>query len=284
MPMSVSGWFSRLSRTLWGIVAMSEPAAADTRSAAELLERTREAVAELKLMIAKAVVGLFPANSVGDDIELYADDKRKKVMANFHTLRQQVEKVNDNPYYALSDFIAPKDSRVKDYLGGFAVTTGIGLDAIVERYKKDHDDYQGILATALADRLAEAFAERMHELTRKELWGYAPDEDLDEEAFMQCRYRGIRPAPGYPACPDHTEKVSLFELLDTVKSTGIYLTENYAMSPASSVSGIYFAHPESKYFALGAIDRDQVEEYAARKNMSVKEIEKWLSPNLGYKP
>ena len=157
------------------------------------------------------------------------------------------------------------------------------MKVLVDRYKKDHDDYKSILATALADRLAEAFAERMHELARKELWGYAPQEDLDEEAFIQCRYRGIRPAPGYPACPDHTEKTLLFELLDVEKNAGISLTENYAMMPASSVSGVYFAHPQSKYFALGAINRDQVQDYALRKKMDVREVEKWLGPNLGYK-
>ena len=200
----------------------------------------------------------------------------------FHTLRQQVAKFDSKPYYALSDFIAPRETGVKDYLGGFAVTTGVGLTELVARYKSEHDDYKGIMATALADRLAEAFAERMHELVRKKFWGYASDENLDEEAFLQCRYRGIRPAPGYPACPDHTEKSLLFDLLGVEKNTGITLTENYAMIPASSVSGIYFAHPESKYFWLGNICRDQVEDYAARKGMEVKEVEKWLSPYLGY--
>ena len=241
-------------------------------------------IIDRKLLTAKAVVGFFPVNSVGDDIEIYTDDTRTKARAVLHTLRQQVEKVNDKPYYALADFIAPKQAGIKDYLGGFAVTSGIGLETLVQKYKKDHDDYKSIMATSLADRLAEAFAERMHELARKELWGYAPDEDLDEEAFIQCRYRGIRPAPGYPACPDHTEKTLLFDLLGSEKEIGISLTENFAMTPASSVSGIYFAHPESKYFALGAVDQDQIREYALRKNMAVAEIEKWLGPNLGYKP
>ena len=256
------------------------------REAKKLFDDAQAMLEEIiarKLLTARAVVGFFPVNSVGDDIELYFDDDRKKVRMVLHTLRQQVEKTNGKPYYALSDFVAPKDSGIKDYLGGFAVTAGVGLKVLVDRYKKDHDDYKSILATALADRLAEAFAERMHELARKELWGYAPQEDLDEEAFIQCRYRGIRPAPGYPACPDHTEKTLLFELLDVEKNAGISLTENYAMMPASSVSGVYFAHPQSKYFALGAINRDQVQDYALRKKMDVREVEKWLGPNLGYK-
>ncbi len=236
-----------------------------------------------KLLKAKAVIGFFPVNSVGDDIEVYADDKRKKAKMVFHTLRQQILKSDDKPYYALSDFIAPKETGLADYFGGFAVTAGIGLEKLVAKYKKDHDDYKSILATALADRLAEAFAERMHELVRKEYWGYAPDEDLGEEAFIQCRYRGIRPAPGYPACPDHTEKTQLFDLLGVQKRAGITLTESYAMIPASSVSGIYFAHPKAKYFWLGDVDRDQIQEYAARKGEAVEEVEKWLSPYLGYK-
>ncbi len=239
-------------------------------------------IVDQKLLTAKAVLGFFPVNSVRDDIEVYTDDTREEVKMIFHTLRQQVAKFDSKPYYALSDFIAPRETGVKDYLGGFAVTTGVGLTELVARYKSEHDDYKGIMATALADRLAEAFAERMHELVRKKFWGYASDENLDEEAFLQCRYRGIRPAPGYPACPDHTEKSLLFDLLGVEKNTGITLTENYAMIPASSVSGIYFAHPESKYFWLGNICRDQVEDYAARKGMEVKEVEKWLSPYLGY--
>ena len=241
-------------------------------------------IIDQKLLTAKAVIGFFPVNSIGDDIELYVNDDRKKVRAVFRTLRQQVAKLNSKPYYALSDFIAPKETGVKDYLGGFAVTAGIGLDVLVEKYKKDNDDYNSILATALADRLVESFAERMHELTRKQFWGYAPDENLTIEDFNQCRYRGIRPAPGYPACPDHTEKSLLFELLEVEANAGITLTENYAMIPASSVSGIYFAHPQSKYFALGNIAKDQVKDYAARKEMSVEEVEKWLSPHLGYNP
>jgi len=236
-----------------------------------------------KLLTARGVIGFFPAQSVGDDIEIYADDERKTVKAIFHTLRQQTHKADGKPYYALSDFVAPKTSGVKDYIGGFAVTAGGGLDELVRHYKKDHDDYQAILATALADRLAEAFAERVHALTRKQWWGYAPDEKLEAEAIRQCRYRGIRPAPGYPACPDHTEKTLLFNLLDVQANTGMVLTENYAMIPAASVSGIYFAHPQAKYFSLGDIAKDQVEDYAVRKNRPLAEMEKWLTPNLGYK-
>jgi 5-methyltetrahydrofolate--homocysteine methyltransferase len=241
-------------------------------------------IIDQKLLTAKAVLGFFPVNSVGDDIEVYTDDGRKKVRAVFRTLRQQAAKLNSKPYYALADFIAPREAGVKDYLGAFAVTAGIGLSALVAKYNKDHDDYNSILATALADRLAESFAERMHELTRKQYWGYAPDENLTIEDFNQCRYRGIRPAPGYPACPDHTEKSLLFDLLEVEANAGITLTENYAMIPASSVSGIYFAHPQSKYFALGSISKDQIDDYARRKKMSVAEVEKWLSPYLAYKP
>ncbi|MBN1870803.1 MAG: methionine synthase [Candidatus Omnitrophica bacterium] len=239
-------------------------------------------IMDKKLLTARAVIGFFPANSVGDDIEVYTDDKRKKVEAVFHTLRQQVMKTDDKPYYALADFIAPKETGLKDYVGGFAVTAGIGLKELTAKYKGEHDDYKKILATALSDRLAEAFAERMHELVRRQFWAYAPDEHLDEEAFFQGRYRGIRPAPGYPACPDHTEKSQLFDLLAVQKNIGVTLTESYAMIPASSVSGLYFAHPESKYFWLGDINRDQVEDYAGRKRMEVAEVERWLGPNLGY--
>ncbi len=235
-----------------------------------------------KLLTAKAVLGFFPANSVGDDIELYTDENRKQILTVFHTLRQQVQKHDDKPYYALSDFIAPKETGIKDYLGAFAVTTGIGLEELVKTYERDHDDYRSIMVKALADRLAEAFAERMHELTRKKFWGYVPEENLTNEELIQCLYQGIRPAPGYPACPDHTEKDLLFKILQVEKNAGIKLTETYAMIPASSVSGLYFSHPGSKYFWLGQIDRDQVADFAKRKKMDIKAVEKWLSPNLGY--
>jgi 5-methyltetrahydrofolate--homocysteine methyltransferase len=234
-----------------------------------------------KLLRAKAVIGFFPANSVGDDIELYTDESRSRVLTVFHTLRQQI-KHDETPYYALSDFIAPKSTGVKDYIGGFAVTAGLGMDELVAKYEKDNDDYRSIIAKAIGDRFAEAFAERMHELVRKQYWGYVPDENLSNEDMIKCLYQGIRPAPGYPACPDHTEKTLLFQILDAQKRTGIRLTENYAMLPASSVSGLYFSHPQSKYFWLGPITKDQVVDFAARKNVDVQYVEKWLAPNLGY--
>ena len=178
--------------------------------------------------------------------------------------------------------MAPKETGIQDYVGGFAVTSGLGIDPVVTAFEKDHDDYKSILLKALADRLAEAFAERMHELVRKEYWGYAPDENLTNEELIQCRYRGIRPAPGYPACPDHTEKPELFRLLDATQQTQIELTENLAMTPASSVCGVYFSHPDAKYFWLGQIQRDQVQDYANRKGWKVAEVEKWLASHLGY--
>ena len=186
------------------------------------------------------------------------------------------------PNHSLADFIAPADSGVKDYLGAFAVTTGIGIDARIAEFEADHDDYSSILLKALADRLAEAFAERMHERVRKEFWGYASAENLSNEELIKESYRGIRPAPGYPACPDHTEKGTLWELIDPVGNAGISLTESFAMSPAASVSGFYFAHPEARYFGTGKIARDQVEDYAARKGLSTEEAERWLAPVLGY--
>jgi len=236
-----------------------------------------------KLLKAKAVIGFFPANSAGDDIVVYTDDTRKKIRAVFHTLRQQTVKFDDKPYYALADLIAPKDRKVKDYLGGFAVTAGIGARELAAQFEREHDDYKSILVKALADRLAEAFAERMHQLVRRKYWGYVPDENLSNEDLIHCRYLGIRPAPGYPACPDHTEKELLFNLLDVEKSTGIHLTESFAMMPAASVSGIYFSHPDARYFWLGDIDKDQVSDYAERKGWDVKTAERWLGPNLGYK-
>ncbi|MBM3401988.1 MAG: methionine synthase [Bacteroidetes bacterium] len=235
-----------------------------------------------KSLRAKGVIGFWPANSVGDDIELYSDESRTKVYKSIHTLRQQAEKAADEPYYALSDFIAPKETGIADYLGGFAVTTGIGCDELVAEFEKNFDDYNSIMVKALADRLAEAFAERMHELVRKEFWAYSTDESLSSEDLIKEKYRGIRPAPGYPACPDHTEKAVLFEILNAEDSTGIHLTESFAMYPTAAVSGYYFAHPQSRYFGLGKISKDQVEDYAIRKEMTLEETERWLSPNLGY--
>jgi 5-methyltetrahydrofolate--homocysteine methyltransferase len=235
-----------------------------------------------KLLQANAVIGFWPANSVGDDIELYTDDTRTQLLTRIHTLRQQSEKVKGEPYYALSDFIAPKESGVPDYWGGFAVTAGIGCDELVAEFEKDHDDYNSIMAKALADRLAEAFAEKMHELVRREYWGYAKGEQLGAEELIKEEYQGIRPAPGYPACPDHTEKTTLFDLLKAEDNAHMHLTESLAMTPAASVSGFYFAHPQARYFGLGKISKDQIEDYAKRKNMSVETVERWMGPNLNY--
>ena len=231
---------------------------------------------------AKAVIGIWNANSNGDDIEVYTGENGKDILTVIHTLRQQSQKSNNIPNMALSDFIAPKESGLQDYLGGFAVTAGIGIEKWIKKYEKDNDDYSKIMMQALADRLAEAFAELMHKRVRTEFWGYSKDEKLDNDSLIKEKYRGIRPAPGYPACPDHTEKTLLFKILDAEKNTSIKLTESLAMYPASSVSGFYFAHPESRYFGLGKIGKDQVDDYAKRKNMSIEEIERWLSPNLNY--
>jgi len=241
-----------------------------------------EKVINRKQLTANAVIGLFPANAVGDDIELYTDDSRTKVLTQFHTLRQQSDKGDNKAYYALADFIAPKESGVADYLGCFAVTAGIGVQELAAEFEQAHDDYNSIMIKALADRLAEALAEWLHEQIRKEHWGYAANEQLDNEAMIQEKYRGIRPAPGYPACPDHTEKGTLFELLDVTPNIGLYLTESFAMTPTAAVSGFYLAHPESRYFHVGKIGRDQVEDYAVRKGWSVDAVERWLRPNLDY--
>ncbi len=232
----------------------------------------------------RGVAGIFPASSTGDDIEVYSDESRSSVLMTLHTLRQQQEQPAGEPNLALADFIAPRESGVKDYIGGFAVTAGLGIEKLLREFSLEHDDYHRIMTQALADRLAEAFAEMLHEQVRREIWGYAPDEQLGPEALLGEKYRGIRPAPGYPACPDHTEKAELFTLLNAETSTGITLTETFAMNPAASVSGLYFAHPQARYFVLGKIGRDQVEEYAKRKEMSVGEAEKWLAPVLNYDP
>jgi 5-methyltetrahydrofolate--homocysteine methyltransferase len=235
-------------------------------------------IVEEKLLTAKAVIGFWPANTVGDDIKLEADGQTVTI----HTLRQQAEKVAGDPYYALSDFIAPKDSGKADYFGGFALTAGIGCDEMVAEFELNHDDYNSIMAKALADRLAEAFAEKLHQLVRTEYWGYAADENLSNQDLIKEQYAGIRPAPGYPACPDHTEKETLFNLLDVEDRIGLKLTESFAMYPTAAVSGFYFAHPQSRYFGLGKISKDQVEEYAERKEMSLEDTERWLGPNLAY--
>jgi 5-methyltetrahydrofolate--homocysteine methyltransferase len=233
---------------------------------------------------AQATIGFWPANADGDDITVYADDTRKQKIATFHTLRQQLEKREGRFNAALSDFMAPVASGVPDYIGAFVVTAGIGEDIVADRFKNANDDYSSILCKALADRLAEAFAERLHARVRKEFWGYAPDEALSPEQLILEQYQGIRPAPGYPAQPDHTEKATLFSLLDAENTAGVKLTENFAMWPGSSVSGLYFSHPESFYFGVGKIERDQVEDYAARKGWSVAEAERWLAPVLNYIP
>ena len=248
------------------------------------------------LLRPQGVYGFFPANSVGEDIQVYTDNSRQKIRAVLHTLRQQVDKKDgpvvekpgvtlQNPAsnFALGDFIAPVETGLQDYIGAFAVTAGNGLPELNARFHADNDDYNAIMAEALADRLAEAFAERLHRLARED-WGFGAQEQLTTEEIIRERYRGIRPAPGYPACPDHTEKRTLFDLLGVEENTGITLTESFAMSPGSSVSGYYFAHPQSRYFPLGRIQRDQVEDYAARKGMSIEEVERWLAPNLGYEP
>ncbi|MGV7216360.1 methionine synthase [Bradyrhizobium sp. UFLA05-112] len=233
---------------------------------------------------ARATIGFWPANAQGDDVVLYADESRTKTIATLHTLRQQLEKREGRFNAALSDFIASTGTGVPDYIGGFVVTAGIGEDAVADRFKKANDDYSSILCKALADRLAEAFAERMHARVRREFWAYAPDEKLSNEELILEKYQGIRPAPGYPAQPDHTEKKTLFALLDAENTAGVKLTESFAMWPGSSVSGLYFSHPESFYFGVGKIERDQVEDYAARKEMSVAEVERWLAPILNYIP
>jgi 5-methyltetrahydrofolate--homocysteine methyltransferase len=254
--------------------------------ARELFDDAQKLLNEIvskKLIHARAVYGFFPANSTDDDIELYADDSRRQVLTVFHTLRQQMDKPADQFDHALSDFIAPKSSDRPDHLGAFAVSTGFGVDKLCARFEADHDDYNSIMTKALADRLAEAFAECLHKRVREE-WGYGKTEKLSQEELIREKYRGIRPAAGYPACPDHTEKRILWDLLQVEKNTGITLTESCAMNPASSVSGLYFAHPESKYFGVGKIGRDQVLDYHLRKKMDLREIERWLSPNLNYDP
>jgi 5-methyltetrahydrofolate--homocysteine methyltransferase len=241
-------------------------------------------IVEENWLTARAVVGIWPANSVGDDIEIYTNETREEVEATFHTLRQQFKKAKDLPNIALADFTAPKETKLADYIGGFAVTAGLGIEKWIKKFEEDHDDYNSILLKALADRLAEAFAELMHQKMRREYWSYASSEELVNEDLIREKYQGIRPAPGYPACPDHTEKRNLFELLDVENKIGVSLTDSYAMYPAASVSGMYYAHPDAKYFGLGKIEKDQVEDYAARKGFSVEEIERWLSPNLNYDP
>jgi 5-methyltetrahydrofolate--homocysteine methyltransferase len=238
-----------------------------------------------KWLTANAVFGIFPANSVnhGDDIAIYVDEKRDRVLMTWHNLRQQNVKPTGRPNLCMGDFIAPKESGVKDYIGAFAVTAGVGIDKRVKAFEDKHDDYNAIMLKAIADRLAEAFTELLHKRVRREFWGYAGDEKLDNEELIAEKYRGIRPAPGYPACPDHTEKGPLFDLL-RAPEVGVTVTESYAMWPASSVSGFYLSHADSQYFAVGKLARDQVEDYARRKDMSIADAERWLAPYLAYEP
>ncbi len=238
---------------------------------------------ERKLITARGVYGFFPATAVGDDVELYTDSTRTKVLEKFHFLRQQANREGSEPCRSLADFIAPKETGLSDHIGAFAVTSGIGLRELRDRFRAENDDYNAIMAEAVADRLAEAFAECLHKRVRDE-WGYGCDENLSNADFIQEKYRGIRPAPGYPACPDHTEKGTLWRLLDVQANTEMLITESFAMWPGSSVSGLYFAHPESRYFSVGKIDRDQVADYHERKGMSVAEVERWLGQNLNYDP
>jgi 5-methyltetrahydrofolate--homocysteine methyltransferase len=249
-----------------------------------------QSVIQNKWLTAKATIGMFPANSVGEDIEVYhfeesngmVREDRNKVNYVLHHLRQQNKKADGLPNYSLADFIAPKDTGLQDYIGSFVVSAGFGTDELAEKFEADHDDYRSILIKALSDRLAEALAEKMHETVRQKLWGYDPAEQLSNEQLIREKYRGIRPAPGYPACPDHLEKKTLFDMLRIRDNIGVELTESLAMYPAASVSGWYFSNPASRYFAVNRILKDQVVDYARRKEMSVSEIEKWLSPVLGY--
>jgi 5-methyltetrahydrofolate--homocysteine methyltransferase len=254
--------------------------------AKDLFEDAQKLLARIvksKLLCARAVYGFFAANSVEDDIEVYADESRSKILTTFHTLRQQTEKPDGQPNQALADFIAPRSSGIADYIGLFALTAGIGVDTLCVAFEREHDDYSSIMTKALADRLAEGFAELLHKRARED-WSYGLRENLAPEDLIRERYRGIRPAPGYPACPDHSEKRLLFDLLRVEEQAGIRLTENFAMLPASSVSGFYFAHPEAKYFAVGKIGRDQVADYRLRKGMDLETVERWLAPNLAYDP
>jgi 5-methyltetrahydrofolate--homocysteine methyltransferase len=247
-------------------------------------QRMLDRLVEERWLTANGVVGLFPANAVGDDIEVYLDESRTEPTAVLHQLRQQGAHRAGVPNRSLADYVAPKETGIRDYVGLFAVTAGVGSQEKILEFKQDLDDYSGILLESLADRLAEAFAERMHERVRRELWGYAPDEHLDNRQLIKEQYAGIRPAPGYPASPDHTEKQTLWELLDVATTTGMELTESMAMWPGASVSGIYFSHPEAQYFVVGRLAPDQVADYAERKGWSLAEAERWLSSNLGYDP
>lgn len=264
---------------------LNNPASGEAaRKLYEDAQEMLDTLIEEKWLKANGVIGFFPANAVGDDIEVYTDDTRTEVLTTLRNLRQQGEHREGIPNRSLGDFIAPKDTGLPDYIGAFAVTAGLGSADKIAEFKAEHDDYSAILLESLADRLAEAFAERMHQRVRTEFWGYQPDEQLDNDALIGEKYVGIRPAPGYPACPEHTEKVTLFELLDVTARTGIELTESMAMWPGAAVSGWYFSHPQSQYFVVGRLAQDQVADYARRKGWTLQEAERWLAPNLGYNP
>ena len=264
---------------------LNNPASGETaRKLYDDAQQMLDRIIDEKWLRANAVLGLFPANAVGDDIEVYADSSRADVRMTLCNLRQQGQHRDGVPNRSLGDYVAPRDTGLEDYVGGFAVTAGLGSQDKVKQFKEELDDYSAILLESLADRLAEAFAERLHERVRTEFWGYSEDEHLDNEALLKERYDGIRPAPGYPACPDHTEKSKLWRLLDVEATTGITLTESMAMWPGAAVSGWYFSHPQSQYFVVGRVGKDQVEDYANRKGMTLAETERWLSPNLGYEP
>jgi 5-methyltetrahydrofolate--homocysteine methyltransferase len=271
----------------WGLKGIYPRILDDERQGAQARQLFTEANALLdkiiaeKLITARGVYGFFPASAIGDDVELYTDATRSKVLDRFHFLRQQANREGNEPCRSLADYIAPKETGLADSIGAFAVTAGIGLKQLCDEFRANNDDYNAIMAEALADRLAEAFAECLHKCVREE-WGYGREESLSNAELIHEKYRGIRPAPGYPASPDHTEKGTLWRLLDVERNTGILITESFAMWPGSSISGLYFAHPQSKYFALGKIERDQVDDYAKRKGMSEAEVERWLRQNLNY--
>ncbi|MBV8146669.1 MAG: B12-binding domain-containing protein, partial [Gammaproteobacteria bacterium] len=264
---------------------LSDPVVGEAASNlyADARRMLKSLIAERWLTVS-AVLGLFPANAVGDDVEIYAGEARREPLVTLNFLRQQKGKAPGQPHESLADYVAPAGSGVRDYFGAFAVTAGIGIEEHVARFERSHDDYSAIMLKALADRLAEAAAEHFHERVRRELWGYAPAESLTNEQLVREEYRGIRPAPGYPACPDHTEKAKLWQLLDVERNAGIRLTDSFAMYPTAAVSGWYIAHPQARYFVLGKIDREQVEDYARRKGWTLTAAQRWLAPNLGYEP
>jgi len=264
---------------------LNNPASGEAaRKLYEDAQEMLDAIVAEKWITARGVLGFFPAAATGDDSTVYTDSDRSEVLTKLFNLRQQGEHREGVPNRSIGDYVAPKETGLADHVGAFAVTAGLGGQDKIKEFKDELDDYSAILLESLSDRLAEAFAERLHQRVRIELWGYDPDEDLDNLALIGERYTGIRPAPGYPACPEHTEKRTLWELLDVEKNTGMELTDSMAMWPGASVSGWYFSHPESQYFVVGRLARDQVASYAERKGWTLQEAERWLSSNLGYDP